>query len=159
VEYSGPGEPRASWGDGVVVSNPSEGAGFGYVVNGQAVWQSSAVPPAGGNRDEPAELVTVGAGMVLALWHGQGGASVPSLDQVRPAEVVAAASDVDQQTLDAALGESLVQSHDGGCPSWASVLFGVEKPSSAIADLRHGQVSSIYRDVLYVEDASGPLTA
>jgi len=159
VEYSGPGEPRASWGDGVVVSNPSEGAGFGYVVNGQAVWQSSAVPPAGVNRDEPAELVTVGAGMVLALWHGQGGASVLALHQVRTGEVVAAVSEVDEQTIEEARGESLVQSFDGGWLSWGSVLFGVEKPSSAIVDLRHGQVSSIYRDVLYVEDASGPLTA
>lgn len=158
-EYEGPGDLSTAWDEGFVVEDPADGSGFGYVVDDEVSWQSSTTRPAATDRDDSGELLSSGAGLLLAEWSDGDGDPVLSVHEVRSGDVLAVLTDVDPDVLEESRGSLLDQSDDGEWAWWGEYVFGLKDNPSSRVDLQGGSISAVYQDMLYVEGADEPLTA
>lgn len=157
--YDGPGNLSSAWSEGYVITDPSDSSGFGYTVGGEASWQSATSRPSNTDREDKGTLLATGPGILLAEWLGADGNPVLAVHETRTGNVLAVQSDLDPEAVEESRNSALVQSDDGKWASWGQYLFGLKGGPSSEVDLHGGTVRAIYRDVLYVEDATEPLTA
>lgn len=159
VEYSGPGELASAWAEGFVVTNPSAKSGFGFTVEEKTAWESATSRPANTDRSDKGTLLANGPGILVAEWKNPDGDPVLAVHENRTGKVLAVQTDPDPEEVEASHDQPLVQSADGKWASWGQYVFGLKGGPSSLVDLHGGKVRAIYQDVLYVEDATEPLTA
>lgn len=159
VEYEGPGELASVWSEGFVVTNPSEKSGFGFTVGGKTAWESATSRPANTDRSDKGTLLSNGPGILLAEWKGSDGDPILAVHENRTGKVLAVQADPDPEQIEASRNQPLIQSDDGKWASWGQYVFGLKGGHSSLVDLHGGTVRTIYQDMLYVEDATEPLTA
>lgn len=157
--YKGPGTLSSAWAEGYVVSDPSEKSGFGYTVGDDVAWESSTSRPSNTDREDKGTLLAPGPGLLLAEWEGSDGNPVLAVHEIRTGKVLSVQGKLDTEAVEESHGQPLVQSDDGKWASWGQYVFGLKGGQSSQVDLHGGTVRTIYQDVLYVEDATEPLTA
>lgn len=157
--HAGPGVLRSVWSEGSVVTDPSAKSGFGFAVDGKTAWQSAKVRPKGVPSSDKGTLVAMGPGVLLGQWEGKDGKPMLAVHETRTGKVIASLDGLHPSGLKDAQGQELVYSADGKWVAWGHYVFGLKGNTSSRVDLSGGEVSSIYRDVLYVDDATAPLTA
>lgn len=158
-EYDGPGSLATTWAEGHVVTDPADDSGFGYTVDGDVSWKSATSRPADTDRSDKGKLLESGPGILLAEWAGADGSSVLAVHEIRTGKVLAVQDNIDAEQILESAGSPLVQSPDGKWASWGQYVFGLKGDPSTEVDLRGGRVTAIHQDVLYVENATEPLTA
>lgn len=157
-DYDGPGDLDAAWDEGVIATDVSGKSGFGFVVGDDIAWESKDVRPAKTDREDDGQLIASGPGIILARWQGKDGKPLLAVHEIRSGKVLAAQDGLDKTEVDD-IDSPLVQSDDGKWATWGPYVFGLKGGRSSKVDLHGGHITTIYRDALYVDGASSPLTA
>lgn len=156
--YDGPGDMVTAWSEGTVANRTVDGAGFGFVVDGEMAWQSQKVRPAGTDRNDPGTLLAAGAGVVVAQWTAANGTPLLAVHEIRSGRVLAQLDQVQLDGIDASRDSALVQSTDGQWVVWGPYVFGVQGGPSQEINIGGGQVTTVHQNVAYVSGSNMPLT-
>lgn len=157
--YKGAGTIRSVWSEGNVVTDPSDTSGFGFVVDNKPAWESSEVRPPQAEYKSAGSLAATGPGVLIGRWPGKDGKPLLAVHEIRTGKVIATLDELNAKTVADAEGGEVTASNDGEWAAWGPFVFGLKGKDSTRVMLRHGTVSAIHGDVLYVRDANSPMTA